>query len=233
MIHEIKTNGPSVDSYQVSLQLREILDKHLPIEEFAKWLNYVFDLLGKYSVNLPDYISKIGFIWGDDKFSTAFFKYCAQIAEMKGLLQGTPFSKLPEEAEKMVNNNILGPICFVTPELGRWSTVGGLGVMVDELSQGLQEIGQDLIMISPYYDRNKKGQTDYLKDDPFNIHYIRNIEVQLDQKYTFGVHYGEGNGNIKYYFLHNYKIFPKPYPDYGCEDTLRQICLFCKASLQL
>ena len=233
MIHEIKTNGPSVDSYQLSLMLREILDKHLPIEEFAKWLNYVFDLLGKYGVNFPDYISKIGFIWGDDKFSTAFFKYCAQIAEMKGLLQGTPCAKLPDEAEKMVNNNILGPICFVTPELGRWSTVGGLGVMVDELSQGLQEIGQDLIMISPYYDRNKKGQTDYLKDDPFNIHYIRNIEVQLDQKYTFGVHYGEGNGNIKYYFLHNYKIFPRPYPDYGCEDTLRQICLFCKASLQL
>ena len=233
MINEIRTNGPSVDTYQVSLQLREILDKNLPVEEFAKWMNYVFDLLGKYGVNFPDYISKIGFVWGDDRFSTAFFKYCAQIAEMKGLLQGTPSSKLPEEAEKMVNNNILGPICFVTPELGRWSTVGGLGVMVDELSQGLQEIGQDLIMISPYYDRNKKGQTDYLKDDPFNIHYIRNIEVQLDQKYTFGVHYGEGNGGIKYYFLHNYKIFPKPYPDYGCEDTLRQICLFCKASLQL
>ena len=233
MINEIRSNGPSVDSYQTSLQLKEILDKKLPIAEFAKWLNYVLDLLSKYNINFPDYISKIGFIWGDDKYSTAFFKYCVQMSEMKGLLQGTPAAKLTELTENMVNNNILGPICFVTPELGRWSTVGGLGVMVDELSQGLQEIGQDLIMISPYYDRNKKGQTDYLKDDPFNIHYIRNIEVQLDQKYTFGVHYGEGNGNIKYYFLHNYKIFPRPYPDYGCEDTLRQICVFCKASLQL
>lgn len=28
----------------------------------------------------------------------------------------------------------LGPIVFVTPELGKWSTVGGLGVMVDELT---------------------------------------------------------------------------------------------------
>jgi hypothetical protein len=30
---------------------------------------------------------------------------------------------------------------FCAPELGRWSTVGGLGVMVDELSVGLVELG--------------------------------------------------------------------------------------------
>jgi len=35
----------------------------------------------------------------------------------------------------------LGPIVFCTPELGRWSTVGGLGVMVDELSIGLADLG--------------------------------------------------------------------------------------------
>lgn len=27
--------------------------------------------------------------------------------------------------------NMLGPIAFVTPEIGSWSSVGGLGVMVD------------------------------------------------------------------------------------------------------
>lgn len=31
-------------------------------------------------------------------------------------------------------DNKLGEIVFVSPELGRWSTVGGLGVMVNELS---------------------------------------------------------------------------------------------------
>ncbi len=151
---------------------------------------------------------------------------------MKGLLQRTPSSKLPKESEKMVKKNVLGPICFVTPELGRWSIFGGLGVMVDKLSQGLQEIGQDIIMISPYYDRNKKRQFDYLKDDPFNIHYIRNIEFNL-LKNILWCSLWQRKWRYKYYFLHNNKIFTKRYPDYCCEDTLRQICLFCKASLQL
>lgn len=31
-------------------------------------------------------------------------------------------------------DNRLGEVVFVSPELGRWSTVGGLGVMVNELS---------------------------------------------------------------------------------------------------
>ncbi len=40
-------------------------------------------------------------------------------------------------AKSIIEGNKLGPIVFCTPELGRWSTVGGLGVMVDELSYGL------------------------------------------------------------------------------------------------
>lgn len=41
----------------------------------------------------------------------------------------------------MVTENKLGPIAFVTPEIGKWSTVGGLGVMIDELSKELARIG--------------------------------------------------------------------------------------------
>jgi len=41
----------------------------------------------------------------------------------------------------MHDGDQLGPIIFVTPELGKWSTVGGLGVMVDELSFGLAALG--------------------------------------------------------------------------------------------
>ena len=233
MISEIKTNGPSVDSYQVSLQLREIIEKKLPLEEFGKWMNYLFGLLSKYNISFEEYIRKLAFIWTDEKLSTGFFSYCFKAQQLKDALAGSPNAKIPEVASNMLNSNVLGPICFITPELGRWSTVGGLGVMVDELSQGLQQLGQELIMISPYYDRNRKGQSDYLANDPFNIKYLQNTTVKLDGEYTFGVHMGEGNGGIKYYFLHNYKIFPKPYPDGSCEYTLRQICLFCKGSLQL
>lgn len=37
--------------------------------------------------------------------------------------------------EAVLNYNTLGPIVFVTPEIGRFSTVGGIGVMVDDLTQ--------------------------------------------------------------------------------------------------
>ena len=123
-------------------------------------------------------------------------------------------------------------ICFITPELGRWSTVGGLGVMVDELTQGLAKLGQDVMVISPYYDRNKYGDQGYLSKDPISINKIRNIEINLDGHYGFGVFYGEENG-VKYYFLHNFSLFPNPYPDGSCSETLRRVCCFCKASIQL
>jgi len=230
MINELKSQGGSVDSYQVSLQLKEILKKKLPLDEFAKWLNYTENLLGQYSISFYDYIQKLNFVKNNKTYSTDFFRYCYKMKELKSYISNT---KLADEAEKLLTSNILGPIVFVTPELGRWSTVGGLGVMVDELSQGLRTLGQEVIMISPYYDRNRKGQQNYLAQDPFNIKYIRNIEVQLDQKYTFGIHKGEGNGGIQYYFIHNAEIFPRPYPDFGAAGTTRQIALFAKASLQL
>ena len=60
-------------------------------------------------------------------------------------------------ADSVSKCNKLGEIVFGTPELGRWSTVGGLGVMVDELAIGLVELGQSVTVISPYYERNRKG----------------------------------------------------------------------------
>jgi starch synthase len=44
-------------------------------------------------------------------------------------------------AQSVYGSDGLGPIVFATPELGKWSTVGGLGVMIDELSVGMAELG--------------------------------------------------------------------------------------------
>ena len=183
-----------------------ILEKKLPIEEFNKWMNYVLQLFEKYNINFNDYIKKLDFIKTNESLTSEFFKYCLILKSIKS--PDPKYSKVISIAKNLFESNILGPICFVTPELGRWSTVGGLGVMVDELSQGLRSIGQEIIMISPYYNQNRKGKTDYLANDPFNIHYTKNVSIQLDNRYEFGVHYGEGNNGIKYYFLHNASIFP-------------------------
>jgi starch synthase len=65
-----------------------------------------------------------------------FLEYCKRILKFKeSLPSSTNYSAIPA-LEGILNSSKLGPIVFVTPEVGRWSTVGGLGVMVDELSQG-------------------------------------------------------------------------------------------------
>ena len=221
----------SLDNYQISFQLKDILEKKLPIEEFNKWMEYILEIFEKYKIDFNDYIKKLEFLKNNEALTNEFFKNCFILKNIKSYNDKN--AKVIETAKYIFDSNTLGPICFVTPELGRWSTVGGLGVMVDELSQGLNAIGQDIIMISPYYHQNRKGKTDYLANDPFNIHHIRNISIQLDSKYEFGVHYGTGNNGIKYYFLHNATIFPKPYPDFGPADITREMACFGKASLQL
>lgn len=65
-----------------------------------------------------------------------FLEYTKRILDYKPSLQDlTNYSAIPA-LEGIINSSKLGPIVFITPEVGRWSTVGGLGVMVDELSQG-------------------------------------------------------------------------------------------------
>ena len=134
-------------------------------------------------------------------------------------------------ARTVYETNKMGPILFCTPELGRWSTVGGLGVMVDELSVGLAQLGQEIIVISPYYDRNRKGQTGYLSSDPAGFQYIDNITVTTDCKSTIGVHEGTVSG-VKLVFLHHSELFPSPYPDMKAADTVRQLSVFGKACLE-
>jgi len=60
--------------------------------------------------------------------------------------------------------------------------------MVDELSIGLASLGQEVYVISPYYERNRKGVTGYLAKDPAGIEFVDTITIDLDQTYTIGIH---------------------------------------------
>jgi len=84
--------------------------------------------------------------------------------------------------------------------------------MVDELAIGLVDLGQEVYVISPYYERNRQGKTGYLAQDPAGIHYKNNIHVSIGGGYTLGVHEGVVKG-VKLVFLHNGDIFPTAYPD--------------------
>ena len=96
-------------------------------------------------------------------FCEAFIEEDAKLGAKEGAKEVRPeIATIKENIKGILEYNRLGSIVFVCPELGRWSTAGGLGVMVDELSQGFAELGEDIICVSPYYERNRKGETDYL-----------------------------------------------------------------------
>ena len=219
-------SGMHLSSDKLSKQLREILTQKLSLRDFSDWFNSV--IISMQTDDLSNFISSLSCLKENEELSAEFFKYCYNLSKSKN--RGYKYTL---EAEKLYNSNQLGIICFITPELGRWSTVGGLGIMVDELSQGLRSLGQDVIMISPYYYQNRKGQTDYLKNDPFNIQFLKNISINLDRNCTCQIYYGEGNEGIKYYFIENKELFPKVYPNFNTPDTLREIAVFAKCSLQL
>jgi len=132
---------------------------------------------------------------------------------------------------KTLEWNTLGPLVFVTPELGRFSTVGGVGVMVNELTQALAALGAEVHVISPYYNYDRKGKTGYLKEE--GITYRQNLITYVGNEYLeVGVHYGFEHG-VHLHFLHNYKYFTTPYQAGSPVYQLSSIVLMAKASLEL
>lgn len=164
LVSSIKSGKPT-DNFQISIQLKYLLEKKLGVEEYLKWFNYVFEVLKNYNLTFLDYINKLSFISQNELLANVFFDYNSRLICLRS-------TEIGSQAELTIKSNLLGPIAFVTPELGRWSTMGGLGVMVDELSQGLVRIGQEVIMISPYYEKNRKGETGYLQRDTVGFEYL-------------------------------------------------------------
>ena len=204
------------------LWLKDILQKKLPLDEFSKWIKVINEILERENLSLNDYLKKINISINDEKLSNEFFRYCLLLSSAKRNMPSLPgeYKYLAEKANYLFTSNILGPICFITPEIGekgKWTTIGGLGIMVYELAQALASLGQEIIIISPYYEYNKEGKSNYLSDD---IQYKRNISINLDEKYEFGLHYGNIN-DIRYYFIHNSYIFPRPYADLGSKMTIK------------
>lgn len=103
-------------------------------EFFAKTVGGIADnVLGKINVSLFDLA----------KQNSTLRSNPTKIANLIALCQNVAATSIKPaiECKNLLASNSLGPIVFCSPELGRWSTVGGLGVMVDELSVGLANLG--------------------------------------------------------------------------------------------
>ncbi|OHT09608.1 glycosyl transferase [Tritrichomonas foetus] len=132
--------------------------------------------------------------------------------------------------QKALEQNDLGPICFIAPELGPFSKVGGLSTMVWELAKELVNLGLDIHVISPYYNVSPKGETDYLKK--YGVEYIRTIDVYVPDQTKIGIHYAVVDG-VKCWFLHHYSFFAAPYPTGSCSFRLQLLVVMAKAALEL
>ena len=92
--------------------------------------------IGPDDLDMRLIISKTYDFWMNrDKLSKLFgiFKVIEKHPSLKEVLK--------KSIKNLIDGNTLGPIAFVTPEIGGWSSVGGLGVMVDELSKELVKLG--------------------------------------------------------------------------------------------
>lgn len=162
---------------------------------------------------------------------------CSQLAElllakMVSVASIAHSDGLDTFAQSFIDANTLGPIVFITSELGKWSTVGGLGVMVDELSRTLaQDLGQSVYVITPYYDCDSKGRPVHLGSD--GIEYKRNIQIEAGhERIELGVHEGRV-AQVNLIFLHNSRFFPYVYPNWNVPDALRFLAVVAKGSLEI
>jgi len=120
---------------------------------------------------------------------------------------------------------------LATPEFGKWTKTGGLGVMTDELSKGLADLGEEIYVITPWYDIKEKANPDVLLKD--GIKFVQIITIWISgEKYDFGLHYGKVNG-VHIYFFHHPLMFPSAF----CGDepgyVLRQLVLFARVVLEI
>lgn len=120
---------------------------------------------------------------------------------------------------------------IATPEYSKWTKTGGLGVMTDELSNGLKDLGETVYVITPWYEAKAKEAPDALKKDGINFEY--NLDVYLgNEKQTIGVHYGNIKG-VHIFFLHNSTLFYSPYEGDDPKYVMRSITLFARGVLEV
>ena len=220
------------DSNIISSQLKYLLNNNLSLCEFAKWLNTIQSILSKYNLKYFDYFKNLSFISENWKNSTQYFKYIS-------LLNSLPpksFEKYPKiylYSDIIQKSSNYGPICFITPEIGKWSGITNLGRTIDEITHCLGLLGQDIYVISPYYQKNKDGKTYYLENDKCGFICLNSYEVLLDKKYSFDIYFGKLHG-VKLYFIKNDELFPYPYSAKSPHEfLLLQMAIMGKASLAL
>jgi len=161
----------SIESDQISLLVTDILQRTpSDVFKFADTVGTIHEnLLKGQGLEFSDLCFGNTKLINDPTLTARLVALCTRITEASEFKPNNP-PKIA--AASFLKRSKMEPIVFATPELGRWSTVGGLGVMVDELAQGIAALGYEVWVVSPYYERNRKGETGYLAKDPAGFAHV-------------------------------------------------------------
>ena len=206
------------------------------IQEFFNYFGYIHEsILIPYQLDLKIIMGLMRFIVDDTVLSCKLFAFF-KIAQELMIAKPKETKKLPflSNIVDSINYHKLGPISFISSELGKWTSTGGQGVMINELSEGLVTLGEEVYVITPYYHFNRRNCSDYLNDEKENFFtYTLDFDIYINnEKFTINVHEGKVNG-VNIFFLHNADIFPTANSDGDGKFTLKQICVFSKACLEV
>jgi len=223
--------GKDCSFTQPCQELLTAVNDNKSINEFAMIIGNLYkNYLHPQGISMHVLLHRLDSIKENTLLGAKLSAYCKKLVSYKAKGQGKHPAVMA--AEEMIMTNQLGPIVFFTPELGRWSTVGGLGVMVDELTQGLALLKEDVYVITPYYNVNRKGEAGYLAKDPASFSHVKDIHIRVaGEGHTIGVHRGVIN-NVNLVFLHNFTLFPAVYAEGNAGYILKQIAAFAKAGLE-
>ncbi|KAL0246198.1 hypothetical protein GEMRC1_007412 [Eukaryota sp. GEM-RC1] len=189
------------------------------------------ELLTKFSSVLQKFLlhasyDSIGHHWGSSALNT-LKDVLTESKKSEGPMYSTG-KKILEEVSQM---NTQGLIVLVTAELGKWSTIGGLGVMVYELSQKLAELGQKVVVISPYYHYNKYQKSGYLKDE-FQHSLEHDVSFCLTIKFVWEfIRVSMGKSTTS--SLHSQELFNYPYEFANDGHKFKACCGLSKGALEV
>lgn len=172
-------------------------------------------------------VNKLLVPYQDEKEVMVREKNAIKILKMAARSRTPYISKL---GQQVLEDNDLGEILFVAPELGPFSKVGGLSTMVWDLAKELVQLGLDIHCVSPYYNVSPKGETGYLAQ--YGIKYIQTVDIYAPDKITVGIHYGVVDG-VKCWFLHHYSFFAAPYQTGSSSFKLQLLVVMAKAALEM
>lgn len=132
------SDGMDCSASHFCVQLTNTVSNLGSLNDFAMRLAILYKTFAlPLSMPMHKLMLNMNILTNNEIIGSRFFAYCKNIIECKNSNPKVSSLLAFKAAENIVLTNKLGPIVFIAPELGRWSTVGGLGVMVDELTQGI------------------------------------------------------------------------------------------------